>query len=118
MKNPLTLKAIGYLTLQQIKYLSNRKVIIKKDAIFLGTKANTSKVEPKPLNVSIFYDLMPSPSCCTISSYSNNNYQCHSPRISPLLATNSQTPIFVINPSFQHVDILLHHNPSGTLSIL
>jgi hypothetical protein len=46
----------------------NRKVIIKKDANFLGSKANTSKVEPNPLNVSIFYDLMPTPSCCTISS--------------------------------------------------
>jgi hypothetical protein len=34
----------------------------------LGTKTNTSKVEPNPLNVSIFYDLMPLPSCCTISS--------------------------------------------------
>jgi hypothetical protein len=68
MENPLTLKAIGYLTLQQINYPLNRKVIIKKDAIFLRTKADTSKVEPNPLNVSIFDDLMPPPSCCTISS--------------------------------------------------
>lgn len=70
VKHEKSLNIKGYrlfdLTTNKVSF--NRKVIIKKDAIFLGTKANTSKVEPKPLNVSIFYDLMPTPSCCTISS--------------------------------------------------
>jgi hypothetical protein len=92
---------------------------------FFGVPRPThQKLNITLLNVSIFYDLMPTPSCCTISSWSNNNYQFHSPKTSPLLAINSPTlpmeepPRFVINPSSQHVDILLHHNPSGTLSIV
>ncbi len=64
----LNIKGYRLFDLRTNKLSFNRKVIIKKDAIFLGTKTNTSKVEPNPLNVSIFYDLMPLPSCCTISS--------------------------------------------------
>ncbi len=46
MENPLTLKVYRLFDLTTNNVSFNRKIIIKNDAIFLGTKANTSKVEP------------------------------------------------------------------------